>query len=730
MRNNQPVTNNELKVPADQTLISITDLKGRITYANKAFVSMSGYLEEELLGQAHNIVRHPDMPEEAFRDMWATIESGVPWAGLVKNRRKNGDFYWVKANATPVRDGDKIVGFLSIRTAPDEAAVQAATALYARMQEEAASGRIVHRLSKGRVIRAGLLPKIARALTPSTRGQLFWLSFWPAAIPVGLQAAGMPLWVTALAGLLTFVAAGIWVWALVGVPLRRVVDRANRLAAGDLSEDVNVDAIGPIGQMQHALAQVSLNVRTVVRDIRHEVGNLRGGTQEIAMGNQDMSIRVESQASNLEETAASMEQINGTVQQTSASATQGAQLAGETLTYAKRSHESVQAVADTMKGIAESSRRIGDIIQVIEGVAFQTNILALNAAVEAARAGEAGRGFAVVAAEVRALAQRTTGAAKEIRGLIEDSRQRVDKGNALAIEATSRVDEAMAAVDRVTTMLDGIRVATQEQQMGTSQIAQALSDMDGLTQQNAAMVEELAAASSSLNSQVDAVHKSIRVFRLFPGDKTLAEDDAVAMRAAAKQPASVLRDDEVDFDKVIAAHQQWRVTLRNAALKGKKLDADTIRRDDCCALGKWVYGGGGKRWGGQPLFTELVKQHKSFHQEAGKVADAINSGALEKAQQMIESGTVFVEAGHRVTHTIRQLRALAGQEDGSAKARQPAAAAVAPRAAAQSTQSAQSARPAQAPAAAAAAPRTAPREVASTRVAAPSHADDGDWETF
>ncbi len=657
MRNNQPVTANELKVAADQTLISITDLKGRITYANKAFVSMSGYLEEELLGQAHNIVRHPDMPAEAFRDMWATVESGVPWAGLVKNRRKNGDFYWVKANATPVRDGDSIVGYLSIRTSPEESAVQAATALYARMQREAQSGRTTIKLNKGRVVRAGVLAQVARAMMPSTRGQLFWLSFWPAAIPVGLQAVGMPLWVCALAGLATFLVAGVWVWRLVGVPLRRVVDRANRLAAGDLSEDVNVDAIGPIGQIQHALAQVSLNVRTVVRDIRHEVGNLRGGTQEIAMGNQDMSNRVESQASNLEETAASMEQINVTVQQTSKSATQGAQLAAETLAYARRSHDATQAVAKTMQGISASSHRIGDIIQVIEGVAFQTNILALNAAVEAARAGEAGRGFAVVATEVRALAQRTTGAAKEIRGLIEDSRQRVDTGSALATEATSRVDEAMAAVDRVSTMLDGIRVATQEQQIGTTQIAQALSDMDGITQQNAAMVEELAAASSSLNGQVDTVHKSIRVFRLFPGDKTLAEDDAVALRAEHKA-ANTLRDDEVDFDKVIAAHQQWRVTLRNAALKGKKLDADTLRRDDCCTLGKWIYGGGGKRWGQQPLFTELVKQHKAFHQEAGRVADAINSGALDKAQKMMEGGTAFVEAGHQVTQTVRQLRAV------------------------------------------------------------------------
>jgi PAS domain S-box-containing protein len=162
MRNNQPVTQTELKPPEDQTLISVTDLKGRITYANKAFISMSGYLEEELMGQPHNIIRHPDMPEEAFRDLWATVEAGIPWTGIVKNRRKNGDYYWVRANATPMRDGDRIVGYLSVRTPATEDEKKACTALYATMQQEARNGRLVHILDKGRVYRAGLLSKLMR----------------------------------------------------------------------------------------------------------------------------------------------------------------------------------------------------------------------------------------------------------------------------------------------------------------------------------------------------------------------------------------------------------------------------------------------------------------------------------------------------------------------------------------------------------------------------------------
>ena len=200
MRDNQPVTQNELKVPPDQTLISVTDLKGRITYANPSFIAMSGFLMDELIGQPHNLVRHPDMPAEAFRDMWQTIDSGLPWTGLVKNRRKNGDFYWVRANATPMRDGDKIVGYLSVRTSPSQEEINAATSLYASMREEAQHGRLRHILDRGVVLRTDPFSKLYRALKPGMRGQLFWLAAWPAAIPLLTQALGLPFWISLAGG--------------------------------------------------------------------------------------------------------------------------------------------------------------------------------------------------------------------------------------------------------------------------------------------------------------------------------------------------------------------------------------------------------------------------------------------------------------------------------------------------------------------------------------------------
>ncbi|NCT84901.1 MAG: PAS domain-containing protein [Comamonadaceae bacterium] len=534
MRSNQPVTQNSYVFPADQTLISITDLKGRITYCNTNFVTVSGFTTAELMGQPHNIVRHPDMPEEAFRDLWDTIQSGLPWGALVKNRRKNGDYYWVRANATPVRDGERIVGYLSVRTKPTDQEVRDSEQLYAKMNAEAAAGRRVHVLHHGELRRIDLVGRLLHALRPQLRGQIIWLTALAAAAPLLAAWAGAPLWGLLLAALLGTAVASAGLLASAVRPLGDVIATANQLAGGDLTHHVAVTGRGEIGRLQLALAQLTVSVRTVVRDVRHEVANLLGGAQEIASGNQDLSARTESQASSLEQTAAAMDQIGGTVRQTSQLAGEGAQLARDTAGVARRSQEAVHTVVDTMQEIAESSRRIGDIIQVIEGVAFQTNILALNAAVEAARAGEQGRGFAVVASEVRALAQRTTGAAKEIRALIEESRTRVEAGGQRAGDAKLRMDEVSEVVARVTRVLEEIDTAAREQSIGVGQVGESVQHLDSITQQNAAMVEQLAAAASALNSQVGQVHNAIRVFRLTDQDKSLAEVDAVELRKQSR----------------------------------------------------------------------------------------------------------------------------------------------------------------------------------------------------
>ena len=530
MRINEPVTQQNYAFPPRQTLVSVTDTKGRITYCNPAFVQVSGYAAHELLGQPHYMVRHPDMPEEAFRDMWQTIQAGLPWLGLVKNRRKNGDHYWVQANATPMKDDNTVTGFLSVRTAPSSAAVASAETLYALMRQEKKNGVKVHTLQQGQVVRTDLVGRLMKLFAPGMRGKLWGVQLLAAASIVGASALQLPLGVTAAVGLLGAVLA-LWVTSrLLTEPLKGLVRDANQVASGDLAHPIAQGEDGLIGQVQQALNQVSVNLRTVVGDVRQEVQELSNTVREIAEGNLDMSSRTESQASSLEQTAASMEEINGTVQLSAASAIRGAQLATETTEITQRSNDAVNSVAETMRGISASSAQMSDIIQLIEGVAFQTNILALNAAVEAARAGEQGRGFAVVAAEVRALAQRSAGAARDIKQLITDSSGRIGTGSEQTSRALERMQAALHAVGQVSTVLTQISLSASEQQLGISQVNEAVTHMDTMTQQNAAMVEQIAATAQALRGQAEGVSNSMRLLRLAQGELTLSQMDAVSLR--------------------------------------------------------------------------------------------------------------------------------------------------------------------------------------------------------
>ena len=324
-------------------------------------------------------------------------------------------------------------------------------------------------------------------------------------------------------------------------PLANAVDVAQQIAAGDLTADIHIGSRCEVGALMAALQSMNANLRKTVTEVRSGTETIVTASQQIASGNLDLSSRTEQQASSLEETASSMEELTGTVRQNADNARQANVLAKNASQIAAHGGEVVSQVVATMASINESSKKIGDIIAVIDGIAFQTNILALNAAVEAARAGEQGRGFAVVASEVRNLAQRSAGAAKEIRGLITDSVAKVDAGGRLVDEAGTTMQEIVQGITRVTDIMSEIASASAEQTVGIEQVNEAITQMDGVTQQNAALVEEAAAAAGSLQEQAATLAQLVSVFNVGDsgaGHGARASSSSRALVVGARKPAA------------------------------------------------------------------------------------------------------------------------------------------------------------------------------------------------
>jgi len=312
------------------------------------------------------------------------------------------------------------------------------------------------------------------------------------------------------------IGAGVLVTRSILRPIDQAIALTDSVAAGDLTSKLEVSGKDEISHLLQALGGMSQKLEFIVGRVRSSSDSIATGSAQIASGNRDLSQRTEEQASALEKTAASMEQLGATVKQNADNARQANQLALTAATVARQGGEVVGDVVTTMKAINDSSKRIADIVGVIDGIAFQTNILALNAAVEAARAGEQGRGFAVVASEVRSLAQRSAGAAREIKALIATSVERVDQGSVLVDRAGSTMTEVVGAIQRVTDIMGEISSASNEQSAGITQIGEAVTQMDQVTQQNAALVEQSAAAAESLKQQAEQMVEAVAVFKLSP----------------------------------------------------------------------------------------------------------------------------------------------------------------------------------------------------------------------
>lgn len=516
MRVNQPVTQREYPFPGGRTLVTTTDPDSRITYANDAFLEVSGFEGDELIGQYHNVIRHPDMPQEAFRDMWDTLGTGRPWRAMVKNRRKDGDHYWVKANVTPLYRDGTVSGYLSVRTEPTRAEVDGADALYRRMREEAEHGRVRTRLHRGRVERSLRWATWREKLLDSGILPCFGYPVAAVAItsvmmtPTVRDAVGVAGTVLALASLVAWQAIALRQRMV--RPFESVRRLTARLAGGDLGVQLDERETRRHRALFQTMEQLAANLRGVVGDVRNVAGEVSGGTSGIARAMNDISERTLSQASSLQQTSAAMESMTGTISSNAAGAQQVGTLAREVEETATSSNEAMTRVVETMNEIHTASQRIEEILSVINTLAFQTNLLALNASVEAARAGEQGRGFSVVASEVRNLAQQSAESADKIRDLVTVSSEAVTGGLAEVRQAHERVVALRSSIQEVSAAIGRISEASGEQAAGVQQINAAVSELDSANQVTTHRIDSSLHGTRRLEQESRRLMRAVGVF--------------------------------------------------------------------------------------------------------------------------------------------------------------------------------------------------------------------------
>ncbi|HCU0703562.1 PAS domain-containing methyl-accepting chemotaxis protein [Enterobacter asburiae] len=498
------VTQNEYPLDDDTTLMSTTDVHSYITHANDTFVQVSGYQLDELTGQPHNMVRHPDMPKAAFADMWYTLQQGEPWSGIVKNRRKNGDHYWVRANAVPMVRHGQVTGYMSIRTKATAEEIAAVEPLYRALND----GSCKKRVHKGLVVGKGWLGKLpAMPLRWRVRSVMAVLFALLAATLIATSAGWMPLVAAAVVMLL----GTLLFEQQIVRPVENVARQALKVATGERNSVQHLNRSDELGLTLRAVGQLGLMCRWLINDVSSQVVSVRDGSDRLAQGNEDLNDRTRQTVANVQQTVATMNQMAASVQSNSETAAEVDKLSVAASSAATKGGNAMQTVVKTMDDIADSTQRIGSITSLINDIAFQTNILALNAAVEAARAGEQGKGFAVVAGEVRHLASRSASAANDIRKLIDASASKVQSGSEQVHAAGRTMDDIVAQVKNVTQLIAQISHATSEQATGLSELTRAVAELDSITQKNADLVEESAHISAMVKHRAGRLKDAVTV---------------------------------------------------------------------------------------------------------------------------------------------------------------------------------------------------------------------------
>lgn len=509
MRKNLPITQREVVYNSSTTITSAADPDGRITYVNRDFLKISGFTEPELLHQDHNIVRHPDMPPAAFADLWNTIKSGRPWMGIVKNRCKNGDHYWVDAFVTPRFEQGKITGYESVRIKPDAATVERASNLYEKLNAGKKFGSRLggSSLPNKLIFGFGLLQLIIL-------GGLYLTSkidFWLAALVFG-------------GGL-----AAAYVWTLVVLkPLAAAVAEAEQVIKNPVMQQIYTNDGGEIGQLLLAIKLLRAKSRTIIRRLTQATEPLAGKADSSYEAAMQVSSAMKRQLREVEQVAVAMHQMSATINEVAKSAANAAGSAGDVNRQSKetllRVNDTVELIAQLVAAVnqaesvihvlSERSNSIGKVLDVIKGIAEQTNLLALNAAIEAARAGEQGRGFAVVADEVRTLAGRTQQSTEEIHKMIDvlqsgvkdavremsNVKEMAASGAEHGKSSTELLNDTVKSVSFINDMVIQIASAAEEQHMVSEEISRTVEAVGNLSRETAIHAEQAGAASGSVSA--------------------------------------------------------------------------------------------------------------------------------------------------------------------------------------------------------------------------------------